>query len=110
MSCWWCFCEGYQRGERMGGQVFFMSVLFMNLQAATQRPLPALAFRSAILRNPYTAESIQTYARQLKREYPEQAYIISDIAIAAQLLTTNKDRMAIRRQLVDLERYLETSR
>jgi hypothetical protein len=87
-----------------------MSVLFMNLQAATQRPLPALAFRSAILQNPYTAESIQSYARQLKREYPDQAALISDIASAGRLLTTNKDRAIIRKQLVDLERYLETSR
>jgi len=87
-----------------------MVSLLLNQRSSTARPLPNLAFRTAILANPNTAKSVQNYANSLIGEYPEQGFLISDIADAATKLTTLKDRAAIRSQLVDLEWYLETSR
>jgi hypothetical protein len=87
-----------------------MALQFMTNQPIQTRPLPNLAFRTAILTNPNTARSVQDYADSLASEYPEQQDLIIDIADAARVLKTQKDRATIRKQLVDLERYLETSR
>ena len=78
--------------------------------AKSSRPLPELAFRTVILNNPYSARSMQRYARSLAQEYPEQSNLITDIAKAAHGLKAPKDRVGLRQQLVDLEYYLQFSR
>ena len=85
-------------------------VRFDKTTITAERPLPFFAFRSSILNNPNTVASVRSYAHELIKAYPQQQSLITDIAQAAQSLKSMKDRAQLRRQLVDLEYYLQMSR